>query len=128
MNNSLLQCFVDFRQQPATLAVGQEAVVTHHSKMPRRDVAEVMPQHLFLAQLLAFVLLSFMVIILVNNRSATVMALMVALTLISVEDIAEVGQLIGINAIVAGTQQMDNGTTPDGFNLLFFAEQVAPNV
>nr|WP_263071028.1 hypothetical protein [Enterobacter huaxiensis] len=69
-----------------------------------------------------------MVIILVNNRSATVMALMVALTLISVDDIAEVGQLIGINAIVAGTQQMDNGTTSDGFNLLFFAEQVAPDV
>ncbi len=58
---------------------------------------------------------------------ALILRLQVALPLLSIADMAGVGQLIGINAIVAGTQQMDNGTTPDGFNLLFFEEQAAPD-
>lgn len=65
-----LQGFIDFRLQRASFAVGQEVVVTYHFKMPRRDVADVTPQHLFLE----FVLLRAAVVILVNNRTATVMA------------------------------------------------------
>ncbi len=58
---------------------------------------------------------------------ALILRLQVALPLLGIADMAEVGQLTGINAIVAGTQQTDNGTTPDGFNLLFFEEQIAPD-
>lgn len=58
---------------------------------------------------------------------APILRLQVALPLLLIADMAEVGQRAGIDAIVAGTQQTNNGTAPDGFNLLFFEEQVAPN-
>jgi len=58
---------------------------------------------------------------------ALILRLQVALPLPGIADMAEAGQLSGINAIVAGTQQADNGTTPDGFNLLFFEKQIAPD-
>ena len=161
-----LQRVVDLRQQRAAFAVGQEAVVAHHFKVSGRDVADVTPQHLLLAQFLAFVLLRVVVVILVNNRTTTVMAelrrryrrpfqiaaqifhaapgatglfgevdlpvalilrLQVTLPLLRIADMTEVGQLAGIDAIVAGTQQADNGTAPYGFNLLFFEKQIAPD-
>lgn len=161
-----LQRVVDLRQQRAAFAVGQEAVVAHHFKVSGRDVADVTPQHLLLAQFLAFVLLRVVVVILMNNRTTTVMAelrrrhrrpfqiaaqifhaapgtaglfsevdlpvtlilrLQVTLPLLRIADMTEVGQLAGIDAIVAGTQQADNGTAPDGFNLLFFEKQIAPD-
>lgn len=37
------------------------------------------------------------------------------------------GQSAGIDASIAGAQQADDGTAPDGFDLLFFEEQVAPD-
>lgn len=58
---------------------------------------------------------------------ALILRLQVALPLFLIADMAEVRQLTGIDAIVAGTQQTDNGTAPDGFNLLFFEEQMAPD-
>lgn len=51
---------------------------------------------------------------------ALILRLQVALQLFLIADMAEAGQLTGIDSIVAGTQQTDNGTAPDGFNLLFF--------
>lgn len=161
-----LQRVVDLRQQRAAFAVGQETVVTHHFKVSGRDVADVTPQHLLLAQLLALMLLRVVVVVLVHHRAATVMAelrgrhrrafqvpaqifhaapgaaslfgevdlpvalilrLEVAFPLLLIADMAEVGQLAGIDAVVAGAQQTDDGTTPDGFNLLFFEEQIAPD-
>lgn len=68
-----IQRVVDLRQQRAAFAVGQETVVTHHFKVSGRDVADVTPQHLLLAQFLAFVLLRVVVVIPVNDRAATVM-------------------------------------------------------
>ena len=44
----------------------------------------------------------------------------VALSLLNIADMAEAGQLTGIDLIVAVTQQTDHGTAPDGFNLPFF--------
>ncbi len=58
---------------------------------------------------------------------ALILRLQVALPLFLIADMAEVGQFARIYAIVAGTQQTDNGTAPDGFNLLFFIEQIAPD-
>lgn len=40
---------------------------------------------------------------------------------------AVAGQGSRSDSIVAGTEQTDNGTAPNGFNLLFFEEQVAPD-
>ena len=37
------------------------------------------------------------------------------------------GQGRGIDSVVTGAQQTDDSTAPDGFDLLFFEEQVAPN-
>lgn len=68
------QCFVDFRQQRTAFAIGQEAVVTHHFKVSGRDMADVTPKHLLLAQFLAFVLLRVVVVVLVHHRATTVMA------------------------------------------------------
>nr|ULG15851.1 hypothetical protein 495p2_00100 [Serratia proteamaculans] len=135
--------------------------------MSRRDVADVTPQHIFLAQFLAFMLLRVVVVILVNYRTATVMAelrrrhrrafqiaaevfdaapgaasffgevdlpvalilrLQVALPLFIITDMAKVGLLTGIDASVAGAQQADYSAVPDGFDLLFFEEQIAPDV
>ena len=129
-------------------------------------MADVTPQHLLLAQFLAFVLLRVVVVVLVHHRAAAVMAelrrrhrrpfqiaaqvfhaapgtaglfgevdlpvalilrLQVALPLLLVADMTQVEQLAGIDTVVAGTQQTDNGTAPDGFNLLFFEEQLAPD-
>lgn len=67
------QRFVDLRQQLAPFAVGQKAVVTHHLKMPCRNMADIAPQHLFLADFLAFVLLRAVVVILMNHSAAAVM-------------------------------------------------------
>ncbi len=58
---------------------------------------------------------------------ALILRLQVALPLLNIADMAEVGQLTGIDLIVAGTQQTDHGTAPDGFNLPFFEEQIAPD-
>lgn len=69
-----LQCFVDFRQQRAAFAVGQKAAVAHHFEVSCWDMADVTPQHLLLAQFLAFVLLRVVVVVLVHHRTATVMA------------------------------------------------------
>lgn len=49
-----------------------------------------------------------------------ILRLQVALLLFLIVDTAEVGQFTGIDSIVTGTQQADNGTAPDGSNLLFF--------
>ncbi|BEM40979.1 hypothetical protein SME10J_47060 [Serratia marcescens] len=40
---------------------------------------------------------------------------------------AETWQGSGVNAVIAGTQQTDDGTAPDFFDLLFFEEQVTPD-
>ena len=58
---------------------------------------------------------------------APMLRLQVALSLLLIADMSEARQRTGIDAIVAGTQQTNNGTAPDGFNLLFFEEQVAPD-
>lgn len=58
---------------------------------------------------------------------ALILRLQVAFPLFLIADISQVGQLAGIDAIVAGKQQTDDGTAPDSFNLLFFKEQVAPH-
>lgn len=68
------QRFVNLLQQRAPLAVRQKAAVTHHFKMSGRNVADVTPQHLLLAQFLPFVLLRVVVVVLMNDRAATVMA------------------------------------------------------
>jgi hypothetical protein len=64
------QRIVDLRQQRAPFAVGQKTVVTHHLKMPRRDMADVTLQHLPLADLLAFVLLCTVIVILMDHGAA----------------------------------------------------------
>ena len=69
-----LQRVVDFRQQRAAFAVGQEAVVAHHFEVSCRDMADVTAQHLLLAQFLAFVLLRVVVVVLVYHGTAAVMA------------------------------------------------------
>lgn len=58
---------------------------------------------------------------------ALILRLQVALPLLLIADMAEVWQRARINAVIAGTQQTDDGAPPDGFDLLFFEEQVAPN-
>lgn len=58
---------------------------------------------------------------------ALILRLQVALPLFLIANMAEIGQLTGIDAIVAGTQQTDDRTAPDGFNLLLFEEQIAPD-
>jgi hypothetical protein len=63
----------------------------------------------------------------VDFRVALILRLQVAFPLFLIADMAEAGQLAGIDSIVAGTPQTDDGTAPDGFNQLFFEEQVAPN-
>lgn len=161
-----LQRFVNFWQQDAAFTVGQEAVVAHHFKVSGREMADVTPQHLLLRQLLAFVLLGFVVVILVNDCATTVMPqlgrrhrrpfqvpaqifhaapgpaglfgevhlpvplvlrLQVALPLFFIADVAMTRQGSRVNALIAGAQQTDDGTAPDGFNLLFFEKQIAPD-
>lgn len=68
------QRIVDLRQQRAPFAVGQKTVVTHHFKMPRRDMADLTLQHLLLADLLAFVLQRAVVVILMDHGTAAVVA------------------------------------------------------
>jgi len=68
------QRFVDLRQQLAPFAVGQKAVVPHHLKMPRRNMADIALQHLFLADFLAFVPLRPVVVILMHHSAAAVMS------------------------------------------------------
>lgn len=58
---------------------------------------------------------------------ALILRLQVALPLFLIADMAGVGKLAGIDSSVAGTQQADDGAAPDGFNLLFFEEQLAPD-
>lgn len=54
---------------------------------------------------------------------ALILRLQVALPLFLIANMAEIGQLTGIDAIVAGTQH----AAPDGFNLLLFEEQIVPD-
>jgi len=56
-----------------------------------------------------------------------VLRLQVALPLLLIADVAMARQGCRVNALIAGTQQTDDGTAPDGFNLLFFEKQIAPN-
>lgn len=58
---------------------------------------------------------------------ALILRLQVALPLFFIADMAEIWQRAGIDAVVTGAQQTDDGTAPDGFDLLFFEEQVAPD-
>ncbi len=58
---------------------------------------------------------------------ALILRLQVALPLFLIANMAEIGQLTGIDAIVAGTQQTDDCAAPDGFNLLLFEEQIVPD-
>ncbi|CAI2037195.1 Uncharacterised protein [Serratia proteamaculans] len=55
-------------------AVGQKTIVTHHFKMPCRDMADVTLQHLLLADFLAFVLLRTVIVILMHHGPAAVVA------------------------------------------------------
>ena len=66
------QRVVDLRQQRAPFAVGQKTVVLHHFKIPRRNMADVMLQHLLLADSLAIVLLRAVVVILMHYGTAAV--------------------------------------------------------
>ena len=50
----------------------------------------------------------------------------VAVPSVFVTDMAETRQSGRFNAVIAGAQQLDDGTAPDGFDLLFFKEQVTP--
>ncbi len=68
------QRVVDLRQQLAPFAVGQKAVVPHHLKMPRRNMADIALQHLFLADFLAFILLRTVIVILMDHGTAAVVA------------------------------------------------------
>nr|ULG15781.1 hypothetical protein 495p2_00029 [Serratia proteamaculans] len=68
------QRIVNLRQQRAAFTVGQKTVVTHHFKMPRRDMADVPLQHLLLADFLAFVLLRAVIVILMDHGTAAVVA------------------------------------------------------
>lgn len=63
------QRFVNLRQQRAPLAVGQKTGVAHHLKMPRRNVADIAPDHLFLTQRLAFMLSRAVIEVVVYHRS-----------------------------------------------------------
>ncbi len=67
------QLVVDLRQQLAPFAVGQKAVVPHHFKMPRRNMADIALQHLFLADFLAFILLRAVIVILMDHGTAAIM-------------------------------------------------------
>ncbi len=67
-----LQRFVDLRQQRSPFVVGQKAGVTHHLKMPRGNVADIAPDHLFLAQRLAFMLPRAVIEVMVNHRATTI--------------------------------------------------------
>ncbi len=58
---------------------------------------------------------------------ALILRLQIALPLLFIADMAVAGQGSRSDSIVAGTEQTDNGTAPNGFNLLFFEEQVAPD-
>lgn len=58
---------------------------------------------------------------------ALILRLQVALPLFLIANMAEIGLLTGIDAIVAGTQQTDDCAAPDGFNLLLFEEQIVPD-
>jgi hypothetical protein len=55
-----------------------------------------------------------------------VLRLQVALPQTLVADMAKTGQGAWIDTVIAGAQEANNGATPDGFDLLFFEEQVAP--
>ena len=68
-----VQRFVNLRQQRTPLAVGQKAGVAHHFKMPRRNVADIAPDHLFLTQRLAFMLSRAVIEVVVDHRAAGVM-------------------------------------------------------
>lgn len=58
---------------------------------------------------------------------ALVLRLQVALPLALIADVTMTGQGSGFNAVMAGAQQTNDGTAPDGFDLLFFEEQVTPD-
>jgi len=58
---------------------------------------------------------------------ALILRLQVAMPLFLITDVAKARQGAGVNAVIAGAQQTDDGTAPDFFNLLFFEEQVAPD-
>ena len=56
-----------------------------------------------------------------------VLRLQVALPLLLIADVPMARQGCRVNALIAGTQQTNDGTAPDGFNLLFFEKQIAPD-
>lgn len=66
--------FIHFWQQRAPFTVRQEAVVANHFKMPRRNVADIASDHLFLSELLPLVLLRAVVVMVVYYRATTVMS------------------------------------------------------
>ncbi len=67
-----LQRFVDLRQHRSPFAVGQKAEVAHHLKMPRGNVADIAPDHLFLAQRLAFMLPRAVNEVVVDHRATAI--------------------------------------------------------
>lgn len=69
-----LQGFIHTGQQRSPFAVGQKPGVTHHLKMARRNVADIAPDHLFLAQHLAFMLPRAVIEIVMNHRATTVVS------------------------------------------------------
>ena len=68
------QRFVNLRQQRAPPAVSQKAGVAHHFKMPRRNVADIAPDHLFLTQRLAFMLSRAVIEVMVDHRATGVVS------------------------------------------------------
>lgn len=68
-----LQGFIHQRQQRSPFAVGgQKAGVAHHLNMQRWNVADIAPDHLFLAQRLAFMPPRAVIEVVVDHRAAAI--------------------------------------------------------
>lgn len=65
---------IHFREQHSSFAVSQKPGVTHHFKMPRRNVADVASDHLFLTQRLAFMLPRAVIEVVMNHRAAAIVS------------------------------------------------------
>lgn len=61
-------------EQRSPFAVGQKPGVTHHLKMARRNVADIAPDHLFLAQRLVFMLPRAVIEIVVDHRASAIVS------------------------------------------------------
>jgi len=132
------QRVVDLRQQRTALAVGQEAVVAHHFKMPRRNMADVPMEHLLLTDFLAFVLLRAVIVILMDHGAAVglfgkmhfpgaaILGMQITVPPFFITDMTEARQGAGVDLRVVVAQQVNDGVAPDGLHLFLFKKQLPP--